>query len=99
MINVNTSRTELKELLQRFDLCRRYQASSASNVFPVAMPSVEAIGIWVGRFAASAPIKMPGHTRKPKINSEAIAIPVGGQTGVTFSCSEASESPSFAPAK
>ena len=61
------------------------------------MPSAEAMGILVSRFALSAPIKTPGHTRGPKISNEAIAIPVGGQTGVTFSWSEASERPSSAP--
>ena len=53
----------------------------------------------VNKLTASAPRKTPGQTRRPKIMSEAIAIPVGGQTGVTFVCSEASDSPSLAAAK
>src|SRR5690349_19996810 len=97
--NVSTSPTELKEFLQRFDLFRRNQAANASSVFPVAMPNVKGIGRLVGKFAASAPRKTPGRTRGPKMSTAAIAIPVGGQTGVTFSWSDASESPSSAPAK
>ena len=69
---------------QRFDLRNRNHAMSASIVFPEAIPNAKGIGRLVGIFAASAPRKTPGRTRGPKISTEAIAIPVGGQTGVTF---------------
>ena len=72
---------------------------TASSVFPVAMLTAETTEMLVGKFAARAPINTPGQTRPPKISSAAIAIPVGGQTGVTFWCRVASESPSSAPAK
>ena len=42
---------------------------------------------------------MAGHKRRPKSSNEAIAIPVGGQTGETFVWTEASDRPSSAAAK
>src|SRR5262249_17965056 len=93
------SPTDSKDFRQLFDRCSSNHATTASSVLPIAMPKVDATGRLVGMFAASAPRKTPGQTRNPKISSEAIAIQVGGQTGVTFSWTDASERPSSAVAK
>ncbi len=82
--NPITSATESSELRQRATRCSNRTAATASRVFPVAMPSAEATGMSVKKFAASAPRKTPGQTRMPNIKSADIAMPVGGQTGVTL---------------
>lgn len=50
-------------------------------------------------FAANEPIKIAGNSRGPKIRREAIAMPVGGQTAVTFVCAEANDNPNSAAPK
>jgi hypothetical protein len=49
----------------------------------------------VVRFTKKAPKNIPGTTRYPKIRSDAIAMPVGGQTAVALEFTKASDNPSF----
>jgi hypothetical protein len=60
-------------------------------VLPAAIPSDEAADPDVSKFATSAPPKTPGQSRSPPRRRLAIAIPVGGHTGVMLACTEARE--------
>src|SRR5579864_6726096 len=53
----------------------------------------------VVRLAASAATKTPGQTRGPHSSRAAIAMPVGGQTGVALGCRNARWRPAFAAMK
>src|SRR6516162_8504393 len=46
--------------------------------------------------ARNAPLAMAGQTRFPHTRQDASANPLGGQTGLAFGCTEASESPNLA---
>jgi hypothetical protein len=66
-------------------------------VLPIVIaPAVSGLAP-LARFAANAPIAIPGHTRAPQMSTAATAIPVGGQTAVTLRLSKASRKPSRAP--
>ncbi len=97
--NVITSPTESSDLPPTSDSLQQPVRNERFQRVSDRDAEAEPAGMSVNKFAASAPRKMPGQSRRPKISSEAIAIPVGGQTGVTFECSEASERPSSAAAK
>lgn len=74
----------------------KYVAARASRVFPIAIVTARESAESVLRLVNRAPTKMPGHKRNPKISSAAMAIPVGGQTGLILSCSKASANPTLA---
>ena len=64
----------------------RAAPASASSVLPMVMPRVVNTGTSVVPLASSAPSATPGQNRYPQITSAPRAIPVGGQTAVTFPC-------------
>src|SRR5437660_1684053 len=67
----------------------RKDAMTASKVLPVAMPIEVRIEPAVVRLTRKAPAKMNGQKRRPRATSVAIAIPVGGHTGVALGWTEA----------
>lgn len=70
--------------------------TTASRVFPMAMPRVGSIAVPIERFTAKAATKIAGAKRRPHTRSAASATPVGGQKSVALSCSCAGASPSRA---
>lgn len=94
----NTSFTRLSEPRNPIRLSSQ-APTTASSIFPTAMPHAVSTGSFAVTFAANAPSKIPGQTRKPRISRAASATPVGGQTAVTCSATSASERPSLADAK
>ncbi len=98
--SASTSRTRSREGRKRATSTSRYAPTSASRVLPIVMPStVSGGGLPVSAFASKAPAATPGHMRRPQTTMAASAIPVGGQTAVMLSFSNASSSPSLAVAK
>jgi hypothetical protein len=73
-----------------------YAPTTASSVLPVAMPAAASEGAPVSMFATSAPIKIPGHMRRPARSTAASAIPVGGQTSDANPETASSRSPTRA---
>ena len=73
----------------------RAAPTTASSVFPAAMPSELAIDPAVVMLTRNAPMKIAGHTRTPNSSTAASAIPVGGQTGEALACTKAKCSPSL----
>src|SRR6266851_2935007 len=67
----------------------RKEAMTASKVLPVAMPIEVRTEPAVLRLTRKAPAKMDGQKRIPRATSVAIAIPVGGHTGVALGWTEA----------
>ena len=65
---------------------RRAAPVRASRVLPTVMPSVVSTDTSVVPLARSAPRATPGQNRYPQMTSAPRAIPVGGQTAVTFPC-------------
>ena len=61
--SAKTSRTRPREGRKSATWDSRNAPSSASSVFPQAMPNVAASGIPVHEFARNAPIATPGHRR------------------------------------
>ena len=70
--------------------------TTASRVFPSAMPQAVPTGSWCVILATNAPSAIPGVRRLPSTSSAASAMPVGGHTSVTWSATSASRSPRFA---
>ena len=65
-------------------------------VFPTAIiDAVHQLGV-IGRLTSTAAIAIAGHWRNPKAKKATTATPVGGQSGVTVSCTSESSSPSCA---
>src|SRR6266852_5472645 len=60
------------------------QASTASRVLPVAIPRDVTTEPAVVRLTTKAPTRIAGQKRDPRAKSAAIAMPVGGQTGVAL---------------
>ena len=58
--------------------------TTASSVFPVAMPSDVTTEPAVVTLTKKAPTRIAGQTREPKRSAAAIAIPVGGQTALAL---------------
>ena len=75
----------------------RYAPRRASSVLPVAMPTDAIAGAFVVILAMKAPNAIAGQMRYPNRSTAHNAIPVGGQTTVTCSATNASVSPVFAP--
>ena len=73
--------------------------TTASNVFPTAIPPAVQSGWSRVALARKAPRVMPGQARGPSTRSAASAMPVGGQTTVTCLATKANLNPSFAAAK
>ncbi len=71
----------------------RKPAMTASSELPVAIVAATPPETPVDRLTRKAPAKMPGQARRPKYSSAAIAMPVGGHTGLVLACSNASDSP------
>src|SRR5260370_22530735 len=67
----------------------RKAAMTASKVLPVEMPIEVRTEPAVVRLTRKAPAKMNGQKRKPSATSVAIAMPVGGHTGVALGWTEA----------
>src|SRR5438309_7690867 len=67
----------------------RKEATTASRVLPVAMPIEDRTDPAVVRLTRKAPAKIGGQKRRPSATSVAIAIPVGGHTGVALGWTEA----------
>src|SRR5712664_2656110 len=67
----------------------RKDAMTASKVLPVAMPIDVSTEPAVVRLTRRAPAKMDGQKRRPMATNVAIAIPVGGHTGVALGWTEA----------
>src|SRR6266567_5897020 len=63
--------------------------SSASEVFPTAMPRDTGKDPWVVRLTKKAPKKTAGQRRRPRHRSTAKASPVGGQTGEALALKKA----------
>jgi hypothetical protein len=72
---------------------------TASRVLPKAMPQAPSGGTLVKTLARKAPSAIPGQTDRPRSQTAARAIPVGGQTTDTCSATEASFRLSFAATK
>jgi hypothetical protein len=77
----------------------RYPAESASRVFPTAIPSEVATDPAVVTLTRKAPARTAGHTRAPKSSAAAIAIPVGGQTGLALAWTMPKRRPNFPATK
>ena len=77
----------------------RYAATTPSSVFPAAMPIEVASDPAVVRLTKKAPTKTAGQTRTPSSRNAARAIPVGGQTVVALTCTNASRRPSLPATK
>ena len=70
---------------------RSSAAATGASVLPAAI-STALIGVGpIGRFTANAPTKMPSAIERPKMRTATRAIPVGGQMGVTWPWTRASE--------
>jgi hypothetical protein len=67
----------------------KYDARTASRVFPIAIPREVSAEPAVVRFTRKAPAKMAGQKPDPKVSSAVIAMPVGGHTGDALGCTEA----------
>jgi hypothetical protein len=65
-------------------LRRRNNASSGARVLPAAMASASTTVSLMGALTTNAAARMAGHIRGPRRRKATTAIPVGGQTGVTF---------------
>ena len=77
-------RTTIRYAIERMPPAKRltsHAPQSASNVFPLAMPSDVKMFPSVVRFTKNAPTKSAGHTRNPRTSNAASAIPAGGHTG------------------
>src|SRR5207245_2299958 len=77
----------------------RYAPTSASRVFPTAIPAEETGSPVVVRFVKNAPSSTPGQTRIPSRSSAASESPVGGQTAVVLVFTKARPSPNFPATK
>ena len=64
-------------------------AKRGARVLPTAMIAAPSGDGPSGRFTARAPTNMAGHTRLPNTSRATRAMPVGGQTGVTWPCTSA----------
>ena len=62
---------------------RTNTATSGASVFPAAMHAATSNDELMGAFTRKAPIAIAGQKRRPRRNSTATAMPVGGQMGVT----------------
>ena len=76
----------------------RRVATTASSVLPVASTNAVHSGAFVAALTAKAPSQIAGQSRGPQISRLAIAIPVGAQTVVTCSATNAARKPISAAA-
>ncbi len=93
MANRKMSRARSKTRLPPANRRTRAAATTASSVFPTAIPSEGRAAPDAQRLAANAPTKIPGQAQGPSRRSAAIEIPVGGHRGVALGCTYARESP------
>ena len=82
--------------LRKPTLTRSVAATSGATVFPAAVAAAASPFVLMGRLTAKAASAMPGHTRHPKRRNATTAMPVGGQSGVTFLSTSASRNPRMA---
>src|SRR3954465_4350655 len=73
-------------------------ASTASSVLPLATATAVHSGAWVAALTAKAATQIAGQSRGPQMSRLAIAIPVGAQTVVTCSATNAARKPISAAA-
>ena len=78
---------------------RSHAPVTASRVLPVAMAAATRVGSCAMALAKNAPTQIPGHTPRPSSSTAASAMPVGGQTNVTCSTTNAIVRPSLAARK
>ena len=95
-IRPKKSRNRSREGRNPITRLSRYAPTSASSVLPVAMPRDVTGPVFVVRFTINAPSVMAGQMRYPSKSTALNAIPVGGQTTVTCSATNASLNPIFA---
>jgi len=67
-------------------------------MLPTPRPSEVATEPAVVRLTRKAPARIAGHTRRPSTKNAAMAIPVGGQTAVALTWTNARRRPAL-PAK
>lgn len=68
-------------------------AATASIVLPAAMPIDDGTWPLVVTFTTNAPTRTAGQRRSPYRRSAAMAMPVGGQTGLTLALTDARSRP------
>ena len=94
--NRKMSRARSKARLPPANRRTREAATTASSVFPTAIPIEGRAAPDAQRLAANAPTKIPGQAQGPSRRSAAIEIPVGGHRGVALGCTYARASPTLA---
>ena len=95
-MNVRTSGTRRKLKLNCGMRRRTRVARTASSVLPVATTNAVHSGAFVAALTVKAPSQIAGQSRGPQMNRLAMAIPVGAQTVVTCSATNATRKPTFA---
>ncbi len=95
-VNRKMSRTRSNTRQPRAKRFTRYEPSSPSTVFPIAMPMEGKTAPVVETLARNAAPKIASQARYPSSTNAASAMPAGGQTVVTELLMNANRSPSLA---
>ena len=93
-----TSRRRSRAGLNPTRRWRSRAPTSASSVFPMAIPHATGTGAPAHRLTRKAPTAIPGQRPQPPRTRAIKAMPVGGQTAVATLCTASKESPNFAVA-